>query len=565
MFNSTTRSQPQDYLLPIFPRNYIDFMDEISAEDLYEGLLGRGLFADKLPPMFTSEPFMRFWAERKQGCKEVRSDWISFSYIRNVGIKRDFGIPSPFAYEKLVRHISAYWDEIRLVLRDCTRGHPYRISRIHIRKRKDTNSLFSMNYHCWPIEEDPLPALMIGNRFVVNCDISRCFPSIYTHALDWAILGKERAKENTHGKVCLWSHNLDGYAMSTTNGETHGLLVGPHASNLLSELILTRVDKELFKKGYRFLRRIDDYCCYVDSEAQGRSFILDLEAELHVYGLSTNQKKTKVRKLPLAMAEDWVTVLKNNVPSGDAVRKKDVERFVDTAIAIMGESDNSSTLSYAFGVLSGLPMDYWAREYYGDISLHLAYALPYLLPFLEERVIEAAKIPTDRIKTFANLLYHKSLEERDYLSAAYAVYYAMRYDFEIDELSTQTGTTSLLKADDCILCTCALEYSRRRRLPILRDSLIEHALELAKDEGDFQRNWLFAYEALSVRQMPAFANGAWRAIKRKRISFIDRAYLDAPTNNEEPIEEVLGALNEKLGLDEKPRTEEFIVENANEF
>ena len=565
MFNSTTRSQPQDYLLPIFPRNYIDFMDEISAEDLYEGLLGRGLFADKLPPMFTSEPFMRFWAERKQGCKEVRSDWISFSYIRNVGIKRDFGIPSPFAYEKLVRHISAYWDEIRLVLRDCTRGHPYRISRIHIRKRKDTNSLFSMNYHCWPIEEDPLPALMIGNRFVVNCDISRCFPSIYTHALDWAILGKERAKENTHGKVCLWSHNLDGYAMSTTNGETHGLLVGPHASNLLSELILTRVDKELFKKGYRFLRRIDDYCCYVDSEAQGRSFILDLEAELHVYGLSTNQKKTKVRKLPLAMAEDWVTVLKNNVPSGDAVRKKDVERFIDTAIAIMGESDNSSTLSYAFGVLSGLPMDYWAREYYGDISLHLPYALPYLLPFLEERVIEAAKIPTDRIKTFANLLYHKSLEERDYLSAAYAVYYAMRYDFEIDELSTQTGTTSLLKADDCILCTCALEYSRRRRLPILRDSLIEHALELAKDEGDFQRNWLFAYEALSVRQMPAFANGAWRAIKRKRISFIDRAYLDAPTNNEEPIEEVLGALNEKLGLDEKPRTEEFIVENANEF
>lgn len=565
MFDSTIRSQPQDCLLPIFPRNYIDFMDEFSAEDLYKGLLGWGLFADKLPPMFTSEPFMRFWAERKQGCKEERSDWISFSYIRNVGIKRDFGIPSPFAYEKLVRHISAYWDEIRAVLRDNTRGHPYRISRIHIRKRKDASSLFNMNYHCWPIEEDPLPALMIGNRFVVNCDISRCFPSIYTHALDWAILGKERAKENTHGKVCLWSHNLDGYAMSTTNGETHGLLVGPHASNLLSELILTRVDKELFKKGYRFLRRIDDYCCYVDSEAQGRSFILDLEAELHVYGLSTNQKKTKVRKLPLAMAEDWVTVLKNNVPSGDAVRKKDVERFIDTAIAVMGESDNSSTLSYAFGVLSGLPMDYWAREYYGDISLHLAYALPYLLPFLEERVIEAAKIPTDRIKTFANLLYRKSLEERDYLSAAYAVYYAMRYGFEIDELSTQTGTASLLKADDCILCTCALEYSRRRCLPTLRDSLIEHALELAKDEGDFQRNWLFAYEALSVRQMPAFANGAWRAIKRKRISFIDRAYLDAPANNEEPIEEVLGALNEKLGLDEKPRAEEFIVENANEF
>lgn len=57
--------------------------------------------------------------------------------------------------------------------------------------------------------------------------------------------------------------------MNLTNGETHGLLVGPHASNLLSELILTRIDKTLFDEGYRFVRHIDDYLCYVDSESLG--------------------------------------------------------------------------------------------------------------------------------------------------------------------------------------------------------------------------------------------------------------------------------------------------------
>lgn len=57
---SVPRQKPQDDLLPLFPRYYHDFMREISSEELYEGLLGWGLFADKLPPMFTSEPFMQY-------------------------------------------------------------------------------------------------------------------------------------------------------------------------------------------------------------------------------------------------------------------------------------------------------------------------------------------------------------------------------------------------------------------------------------------------------------------------------------------------------------------------
>ena len=39
-------------------KKYCDFIDEISADDLYEGLLGYGMFANKLPPVFTSVPFL---------------------------------------------------------------------------------------------------------------------------------------------------------------------------------------------------------------------------------------------------------------------------------------------------------------------------------------------------------------------------------------------------------------------------------------------------------------------------------------------------------------------------
>lgn len=564
-FDGAMRRKSQDFLLPYFPRNYIDFMDEISSDSLYEGLLGWGLFTDKLPPMFTSEPFMRYCRSHKVCLKSKGSDWVVFSYIRNAGVKRDFGIPSPFAYEMLVQHISNHWHEIRDILRQNTCGHPYRISRIHIRNRKDSESLFSMNYHCWQIDEDPIPALLVGNRYSVTCDISRCFPSIYTHALDWAILGKEVAKKNTRGKECRWSHDLDRYTMNLTNGETHGLLVGPHVSNLLAELILTRIDKTLFDKGYRFIRHIDDYQCFVDGESQGHSFILDLECELNAFGLSTNQRKTQIKNLPLSASEDWVNALKCSFPNSDPLRKSDTERFLDIAISIANKSGNSSVFSYAFGMLAKRKMSLWARKYYGDTALHMAYALPYLLPFLEHRAIEAAKIPNKHIEVFANLLYRKSIEERDYLSAAYAIYFAIRYKFEIDPLNDKEEINPLLHTGDCILLTCALVYARRQQKISLRNRLIKHAKGLAKNESDFQKYWVFVYEALSFDQMPTYSNGAWRTIKRHGISFIDQGRLDAPLNNNESLEEILEALNEKTSITDQHDAGEAAPQGRNEL
>ena len=69
------------------------------------------------------------------------------------------------------------------------------------------------------------------------------------------------------------------------NGETHGLLIGPHSSNLLSEVILTVVDKILYDKGYRFVRNIDDYDCYVGSQDDAKLFLRDLEEILREFDL----------------------------------------------------------------------------------------------------------------------------------------------------------------------------------------------------------------------------------------------------------------------------------------
>lgn len=139
-------------------------------------------------------------------------------------------------------------------------------------------------------------------------------------------------------------------------------------------------------------------------------------------------------------------------------------------------------------MLAKRDMNHWAREYYGDAAIHSACALLYLLPFSEQQAIEVAKIPNNHIEVFANLLYRKSIEERGYLPAAYATYFAIRYRFELSILNDAEGANALLKTDDCILRTRALAYARRQQKIALRNRFINHAKELAKNDNNFQKH-----------------------------------------------------------------------------
>lgn len=41
-------------------KKYADYMNEISADDLYKGLLAFGLISNKIPPVFSSTPFFDY-------------------------------------------------------------------------------------------------------------------------------------------------------------------------------------------------------------------------------------------------------------------------------------------------------------------------------------------------------------------------------------------------------------------------------------------------------------------------------------------------------------------------
>jgi len=88
-------------------------------------------------------------------------------------------------------------------------------------------------------------------------------------------------------------------------------------TNLLSEIILVVVDKNLYDAGFRFVRHVDDYDYYVESYEKAQQFLNRLEYELRQFDLPLNYKKTKIEELPISSTKHWKHKLKAVPMTGD--------------------------------------------------------------------------------------------------------------------------------------------------------------------------------------------------------------------------------------------------------
>lgn len=505
-------------------KKYSEFMDEISSDELYEGLLAHGLFAEKLPPVFTAVPFFNYCRTVLHNFEPKRSEYITFRVMRNVNIPRIMGIPNPFQYQRLCAELKDDWDHIRDHFHTQTNGQSYRISRIHLRKIFNEKRLFEMSYKNWRVDGNPESDLLINDkgtsRFLVRADISTCFPNIYTHSIPWALVGKNKSKGTIHED--FWYNRIDAACASMRNGETHGLLIGPHASNLLSEIILTVVDNKLYGKDYRFIRNIDDYDCYVNSYEKAQLFLKDLEESLREFDLNLNHRKTKIIELPIGIDKSWkhqLNDLPKTGPSG-LVEYPQVNTFVDTALSLAKETNDFAIINYAIKKLRGANLSTNGKKLAAKRFLHIAVLYPYLLHLMEDYVFEPYGVSPNDIKELSDTIYRDAKLLNDYESLCYSIYFAIRFDFPLNEFSNNYSEELkyVTGSGDCLLLVMTWIYFLKqnhwnRRATQLRP-LIAEAKRLTTIDMD--RYWLFCYEALTI----SYLTGDWKSMKAAGISFI---------------------------------------------
>ena len=508
-------------------------MNSISKEELLKGLVAYGLFPEKIPPFLSSEKFYNYVEASSSLDFNIVKEVGFFEYesIRNINIPRVLGVPNPFAYYKLSDCLADNWDKICAHFHENSKNWSHKVSRIHIRKMLASDnkifqmeygeldefrdSIFSMSYKRFKEDGSPISKLLIGSTYLVNADISNCFGSIYTHAISWALVGKDTAKVERFGH---WHNDIDKLSSSLTMGETHGILIGPHASSVLSEIILVVIDKELSEKKYKFIRNVDDYSCYVKNHDEAERFLLDLSDTLKKYGLSLNHKKTEILKLPLVSKRNWIREIKlltQNLNEDILCDFSQLEAVLDGAVDLMLLHNNSAILNYVVKVLKKVKFSDSVSQYYIDTLHHWILIYPYLIPLLEEYVFTQRNISKEKFEEIVNDIYCMGFEKKAYEAMSYALYFAITYDLTIETHQFE----KIENFEDAVLLLLAYLYEKKNKV---HKSILKKYAQLAKSKEaiEMDKYWIFCYEVLSK----GLLKENWRKLKNDNLTFIQPSF-----------------------------------------
>lgn len=146
-------------------------------------------------------------------------------------------------------------------------------------------------------------------NFLFKFDIAKCFDSIYTHSICWAVLGLDSVKENVDASKKSFAGIFDKFVQYANYGETNGILIGPEFSRIFAEIILQRIDinveGKILENGYKnrvdyeLYRYVDDYFLFCDDDNLKDEIFKIFKHELKKFKLSVNNSKTIEYEKPI--------------------------------------------------------------------------------------------------------------------------------------------------------------------------------------------------------------------------------------------------------------------------
>jgi Reverse transcriptase (RNA-dependent DNA polymerase) len=137
-------------------------------------------------------------------------------------------------------------------------------------------------------------------------DVSKCFSSIYSHTMAWAVKDVQHGKENI--SAVSFANDFDRLMQYSNYNETNGIPVGAEVSRLFAEIILQSVDMTFLRRAHRskirhehdfvIKRYIDDYVIFANREDVLNDVQRGLSEALQFFNLHLNEYKTfTIRRL----------------------------------------------------------------------------------------------------------------------------------------------------------------------------------------------------------------------------------------------------------------------------
>lgn len=535
-------------------------------------LIEKGYFPKEIPPAFHSDKLASNLVEIRSRWNtfidvntvrisgESRSEWNSrkslffsqysssegcvYSISKGKLARRILKLPNPKHFLKVTELICSKWTEIQNVFSLSNYSTSYPIVEENTGKR--AVSTFSKNVQDL---RNIIIEISVNKLVQVKLDISKFYPTIYTHAISWSLLGKEIAKKyykktndeldslvgsgDINAILYKFADDLDIAVRACQDKQSVGIPIGPDTSHIISELITCRIDND-FQNQFSYLdvkgcRYYDDYYFFVNTKDEADIVIKGLQKILNSYQLEINDKKVEVKEFPLSFENEWVTDL-HRFEFKSTNLTNSLKHYFSLLWGI-GERNYSRTdwifkyalRTFEFGS-TAITKESWSI--FENLLLKTALIQPAVLDIVAKILIKYEEFIDDKslikIKTLIDSVIKVHAPINHNFETSWALWIAKRFKIEIEK----TVATEVIATNDPISILILLCLDKVDGL--VKDNPDYTCIEQQLDNNVlFSELWILAYE--SVRKgwlVPVdpnliYNNGFFKILNDLDVDFFD--------------------------------------------
>ncbi len=309
--------------------------------------LARGLFPAELPPPFRTDIFASAVVGNLSTLpttfvSQQPSPAASHNLARYGALRRRLQVPNPVSFFPLARLLGTNWSTIY----SHVSHSPLSLS---IPKYGPIAGRSVVAHPGWDARLTKRLELRARGKFVLRTDISRFYPSLYTHSIAWAVHGKAYARQRRRSPG-LFGNQLDEASRKVQDGQSIGLPIGPDTSFVLAELVLQAVDKDISRRipSRNGFRVSDDFEFTFTTYGEAERARAVIQESLEKFALSLNAQKTIIFELPDRMEDEWASRLRSHEfrTSTAAAQRADIIDYFDSAFALLRDHPDTHILRY---------------------------------------------------------------------------------------------------------------------------------------------------------------------------------------------------------------------------
>lgn len=211
-----------------------------------------------------------------------------FSISKGKLSRRYLRIPNPRHFSLLSSKIASNWAKFDQIFKQSDFSASYPVPENDVNKRSVitvSNSVADFR--------NRLLSSSFNKTIELRVDISKFYPTIYTHSITWAFLGKEEAKRvfkqknnlksliasgDANAELYSIADDIDNTVRAGQERQSIGIAIGPDTSHIIAELIACRIDIQLKAEfgnlNFKACRYYDDYYIYVSSRDEADKVLI---------------------------------------------------------------------------------------------------------------------------------------------------------------------------------------------------------------------------------------------------------------------------------------------------